>query len=240
MLDIVLRYKPIITDIRKNKYKKILEIGSDDYGIAPFLGLTHRITLFDFSFRRKSLKSVIYKTGSVLQLPFKNKSFECVVSLDMLEHIPPNFRDKAISELMRVTKKTLYLGFPCDPAARKRDKIFFNLISPFKNSPHIKYIKEHLQNGLPSSEAVIKRIRVYKPTKIQKINNLNAKIEIFLVVLSNLDFLPLLILQKFLDKIHVDILPLAFRIFMFSFGWLAKPLSFGKCYRKILIINKGV
>lgn len=238
MLDIVLRYEPIVNDIKKNKYKKILEVGSDDYGIAPFLNLTSKITLFDFSFRRKSLETVFYKTGSVLKLPFKDKSFESVISLDMLEHIPPKLRNKALSELMRVTKKTLYLGFPCDSAARKRDKIFFNLVSPFKSSPHIKYIKEHLQNGLPSSKAVVKKIKVYKPKSIREVNNLNAKIEIFLVVLSNLDFLPFLALQKLLDRIHIDILPLAFRFFMFSFGWLSRPLSFGKCYRKIFIISK--
>lgn len=238
MLDIILRYKPIVEDIKKNEYKNILEVGSDDYGISPFLNLKHKITLFDVGFRRLLMKSVTYKTGDVLDLPFGNNAFECVVSLDMLEHIPPKLRGRAISELMRVTRKKLYLGFPCDTAARKRDRAFFNLVSQFKNSPHFKYIKEHIKNGLPSSKGVLKIIKTHNPKDVKTINNLNARIEIYLVILSNLDFLPLLVMQKLLDKINIDILPSAFRLYMFSFGWLSKHLSYGSCYRKIFVINK--
>lgn len=238
MLDIILRYKPIVDDIKNNKYKRILEVGSDDYGIAPFLDLGHKITLFGINFRRKSLKKVFYKTGSVLKLPFKDNAFECVVSLDMLEHIPPKLRNKAISELMRVTGKKLYLGFPCDIAAQKRDKTFFRLVSRFKGSPYFKYIEEHIKNGLPSSKSIYRNLETYSPKRIQIVKNLNAKIEIYLVILSNLDFVPILILQKLLDKISIDILPFAFRFFMFGFGWLSKPFSYGDCYRKIFFINK--
>lgn len=239
MLDIILRYKPIVEDVKRNKYKDILEVGSDDYGISPFLNLKHKITLFDVGFRRKLMKNVSYKTGDVLQLPFENKAFECVISLDMLEHIPSKLRAKAISELMRVTKKRLYLGFPCDIPARRRDRAFFNLVSRFKNSPHFKYIKEHIENGLPSSKKVFKTLKTYDPKDIQTINNLNAKIEIYLVILSNLDFIPILILQKLLDMIAIDSLPSAFRLFMFSFGWLSKYLSYGSCYRKIFVVSKN-
>src|SRR3712207_2883485 len=103
MLDIVLRYYPIVQIINKLPYTKVLEVGSDDYGIAPYLK-NKKTTLFDTAFRRQNLQQVNYKTGSVLSLPFKDSSMDLVVSVDMLEHIPPKLRKKAINELIRVTK----------------------------------------------------------------------------------------------------------------------------------------
>lgn len=238
MLDIVLRYNPIVKDIKEGKYRKILEVGSDDYGIAPFLNKKFNITLFDTTFRRKSLNKVKYKTGSVLKLPFKKDNYDIVVSLDMLEHIPQKYRERAINELLRVTKNKLYLGFPCDEDAKKRDLLFLRLVSPFKKLPHTKYIREHIENGLPSSRDVLKTIKSKRIFKVKTINNLNAKLEIYLVVISNLDFLPILAIQKILDNLKLDILPTMFNIFMIAFGWMSGVLSHGKTYRKILIIEK--
>lgn len=238
MLDIVLRYHPIVKDIKQSEFKRILEVGSDDYGIAPFLNKGFKVTLFDTSFRRKSLKTVHYKTGSVLKLPFKKSAYDVVVSLDMLEHIPQKHRDKAINELLRVTKNKLYLGFPCDGGAKKRDLLFLKLVSPFKNLPHTKYIREHIENGLPRSKNVLNTIKSKSHYKVRLINNLNAKLELYLVVVSNLDFLPILAIQKLLDRLKWDILPSMFSIFMFLFGWMSQPFSYGKTYRKIFIVEK--
>ena len=53
MIDIVFRYYTIARAINKLPYKKILEVGSDDYGIAPFMNSSKKITFFDTGFRRK-------------------------------------------------------------------------------------------------------------------------------------------------------------------------------------------
>ena len=45
------------------------------------------------------------KQGSILDIPFKNDSFELITSFDALEHIPEDDLPKAIKECTRVSKK---------------------------------------------------------------------------------------------------------------------------------------
>lgn len=47
-------------------------------------------------------------------LPFPDQSFDVVVSLDVLEHIPAPLRMRAIAEMSRVSRRAVILGFPPD------------------------------------------------------------------------------------------------------------------------------
>lgn len=47
-------------------------------------------------------------------LPFPDQSFDVVVSLDVLEHIPAPLRTRAIAEMSRVSRRAVILGFPPD------------------------------------------------------------------------------------------------------------------------------
>lgn len=47
--------------------------------------------------------------GSVKHLPYKDKSFDLVVSSDTLEHIEPEDVDQAINEIVRVAKEYLFM-----------------------------------------------------------------------------------------------------------------------------------
>lgn len=49
-----------------------------------------------------------FKVGPILKIPFKNKQFEVVSALDVLEHIPPGKIFKAYSEVSRVLKNKGY------------------------------------------------------------------------------------------------------------------------------------
>ena len=238
MLDIVLRYYTIVQQINNSKLSKVLEVGSDDYGIAPFLDKSKKIVLFDVAFRRKNLKNVTYKTGSVLNMPFKDNSFDIVVSVDMLEHIPAKLRKKALSELICVTKHRLYLSFPADNPARERDKKVYQIFSKIPSYHLSRYINEHIENGLPESSEVVSFFKAHKVKDVNLIRNMNTKIEFPIVILSNLDFIPILLLQKILDPFKQDVLPFFFKTFMILFGWLSPIFSVGDCYRTLLIVTK--
>lgn len=47
--------------------------------------------------------------GSVLEIPFKHRSFDAVFSCDMLEHVHPEDLGKAIFEVARVARRYLFL-----------------------------------------------------------------------------------------------------------------------------------
>ncbi len=237
MIDIILRYQPVLNELKKTNYRSLLEIGSDDYGISPYIS-DKKIILSDLAFRRKNLKNVEYLIASALKLPFKNSSIDIVVSIDVLEHIPPNKRLKAITEIYRVTKKKMILVFPADKAAEDRDRKVYRIMTPLKNNPCTKYIHEHINYGLPITEVIVKHLKNQTPKSIKIQKHMNAKIDIPLVILSNLNFIPILLLQKVLDRFSIDCLPFFFRLNHYIFGWLNPYLSFGKCYRSIIIVEK--
>jgi SAM-dependent methyltransferase len=53
--------------------------------------------------------------GSVLELPFPDRSFDVVGCFEVLEHLPGELPRKALSELARVTRGTVLLSVPQEP-----------------------------------------------------------------------------------------------------------------------------
>jgi SAM-dependent methyltransferase len=94
-------------------------------------------------------------TGSGLALPFPDKHFNVVVSIDALEHVPRPERSALLKELVRVTKSKLFINYP---EARSMDaqKQVLSLI------PN-KFIKEHVEYVLPSRDETIANITSLYP-----------------------------------------------------------------------------
>jgi len=57
--------------------------------------------------------------GSILNIPFADRSFDALVSSDVLEHLDPSDVDLAISEIIRVTRKYLFLRISKGVEGRK-------------------------------------------------------------------------------------------------------------------------
>lgn len=111
-------HKWILAAVKKEKSQNILEVGCGfgrnikyliDNGIDPQI-----ITGVDISKGMiKKAKDfinndkVVLKTANCLDLPFTNKSFDLVLVYTVLMHIPPNEINDAISEIKRVSNRTI-------------------------------------------------------------------------------------------------------------------------------------
>lgn len=161
-LSIALRYLPISKRLKTRLKPKdtIIELGSEITGITPYLHwkVTGLDRGFDYSRKNKWLRPV---AGSVLDIPFDNKSFDYAISVDMLEHIPAKLRVKAISEMLRVTRKAVYLTFPTGTPSevvdRQLDDYFYR-----QNGYRFDYLVEHTTYGLPPDDFVTKLLKKQK------------------------------------------------------------------------------
>jgi len=84
--------------------------------------------------------------GSVLELPFADKSFDVVCAFEVLEHLPFEDFDRALGELARVARKAVVLSLP-----HFGPMLSFSLKIPFLRELRlafkIPFPKTHIFNG---------------------------------------------------------------------------------------------
>ena len=117
ILNILAAFRPFFTP-----YPQILETGSGPIGLGPHIAYPFWGSDVKFgSFISPNMTPV---TASTTELPFENDSFDIVISIDCIEHIPTDaLREKAIEEMWRVTKKILIVGYPSGRDAFDADKL---------------------------------------------------------------------------------------------------------------------
>lgn len=166
-LSIALRYLPIVDDLKKRltSQDQVLEVGSEITGITPYLKrkITGVDQGFDYSRKNRYLTPVV---GSATKLPFRDQSFDYVLSVDVLEHIPAKLREKAISEMLRVGKKRVYLTFPCGHKSEQVDRLLDEYFLA-RNGYHYTYLEEHVTLGLPPVDLVPKVARKHPEYRCQ-------------------------------------------------------------------------
>ena len=221
-----LRYAPIVKEIKKLKLgnSKILEIGSGSLGITPYLKRQIDAIDIDFSGPRTNLINKIKAKG--VKLPFKKNSYDVTISADVLEHIEKENREKAIFEMLRITKKLAVIVVPCGDYSQKQDKDLrdhWNKIFPNKNQ----FLEEHARNGLPQAEELLVIIdkckrSLGKKAKVRSYANLNLSIRNVLMRtwITKNKYMYYLYLKGYL--LFVPIL---------------KYFNFGKTYRRVFVIE---
>jgi hypothetical protein len=124
----------------------ILEIGSGPYGVGeyhphPFVGC-------DLSFSETPRPPMLPVVASGLQLPFQDSSFDAVIASDVMEHIPPSFRQNVLREALRVARKIAVIGYPCGPRAYALDQRLWTDCQRRK-MPVPPWLKEHMLYPFP-------------------------------------------------------------------------------------------
>ncbi len=218
--DIALRYLPIAHDIRKNPdIRTIVDVGSGSLGIAPYL--KRSVTGVDVAFRGPSSRFLKQVKGHADRLPFKNKSFDVGVCVDTLEHIPKKRRKKVISELLRVTKKKVYVVAPCGSASESEDRRLFTYLK-IVNKWEDPYLREHMTYGLPKEKEIISYVSANYDRDTKGLTNMYLRRLIMRFQYSNTR------LGRFISSvIFILLLPLFLK------------LNFAPTYRKLFIITQS-
>lgn len=81
---------------------------------------------------------VPFVEGSILHLPFSNKSFDTTIAFDILEHVPEK---QALAELIRVTQKRLIVCVPHTTPKELGD--LFLLFGHHADTTHLRTYEKH-------------------------------------------------------------------------------------------------
>ena len=146
--DVAVRYLPIVRIVRAHRLDHaVTEVGSGPVGIGPYLRCP--FTGVDTSLRPPLHKLLRPVEASVLETGLDRGSQPCVVSTDMLEHLPKERRQAAVTELVRIAGRLLVLAVPCGAAAEAHDREMAELFRLVRGVDH-RFLLEHVEHGLPS------------------------------------------------------------------------------------------
>lgn len=149
------RYKMVeelVALIRQGRRLRILDVGGHPGFIADFLPEDDTFILDTLPFQRPVLSLVEgpnYVQGDGARLPFEDASFDLVVSVDALEHIPPDRRAGFLEEQLRASMNYVLLAAPFEDenvslAEQIVNEFFIKKIGHPNHS-----LEEHFANGLP-------------------------------------------------------------------------------------------
>lgn len=156
-LDVSLRYHPIAARLAKPDFREssVLEIGSGSKGIGPFLG--RRFVGVDSSFVSPFSPHLLPVLAHGDRLPFGDRSFDATMSIDMIEHVPAERRTRVIGELLRVSRRGVFVAVPCGPLAERQDRELDARYLAHVGSRY-PFLIEHVTNGLPTREGMLEDI----------------------------------------------------------------------------------
>jgi SAM-dependent methyltransferase len=89
--------------------------------------------------------------GDGTSLPFADDTFDAVVLVHALEHIPQSIRDVLAREIARVSRRGVVIHGPAGPGAEELSHRFIAALVS-RGIPVPRYAHEHLKMGLPQPE----------------------------------------------------------------------------------------
>ena len=159
----------IINYFRKGKtHYKILEIGANEHKNLESFLQNDIIKYLDIQLSEKLLQDSQYIHGDATNMPeLETDSFDIVIALDVLEHIPITLRSSFLSELDRVAKDMLILAGPFNEEGVQEAEIRVNNVYKAKFNKNYKWLEEHISNGLPSLKTTINYLEFISSKQVQ-------------------------------------------------------------------------
>ena len=151
--EIALRYLPVVESIGAESPRGlILEVGVNRSGLTTYL--RRPVVGVDCVLESASPEFVTPILAKGQALPFQSRSFDHTVCMDTLEHIEPSDRNRFLRELMRVTRRRVYIGCPMGSHAEQEDKALQQYYLAQRGGS-FSFLDEHIANGLPRLNVVL-------------------------------------------------------------------------------------
>jgi len=155
-INLILRYSPIARQLKniakKNKNLRVLEIGSGSIGITRFYN--GEVVGIDVESEKIGNDRLRFLKSSATNIPFKDESFDAVISVDTLEHLTRKEQVKMVLEAYRVSKKYIMFTYPIG-----FNKYHEKILKTWKKSHLTKSLEEHLHGGTATGNEVPRALK---------------------------------------------------------------------------------
>ncbi len=141
-----------ISDEEKERQVTLFDVGAGPSGLTEtFLGPVFEITSADVEqFDNPEIMEI--KPGQPFEMP--DNSVDTVLSLEVLEHVPPEQRTLHINECLRVSRDVTIISCPVNTqAAAAAEKRINDIYQSMAGQDH-PFLVEHIQNGLPDPDEI--------------------------------------------------------------------------------------
>jgi SAM-dependent methyltransferase len=188
-LDHLVRIEPVLALVEELDVGTLLDAGSGSQGLSPWLGSAWSVTAVDTTFddygaARGFAGRARAVVGDVRRLPFGDREFDAVVALDLLEHVPPDDRERALGELRRVTRRRLIVAAPTGDEAQAADR---RLAGVVRRTPG--WLTEHLSLGFPKREQFVAALEPHGPLRLLDNESVTSHVRLVRAELSIPGFL---------------------------------------------------
>ena len=223
-VEAAIRYLPVVRICRDAGVSRVLEVGSGDLGLTPY-SQDFELTGLDVSFHRENPEMKLQVEGSVANLPFEDREFDAVVSVDSLEFVPRKDRELAVMEILRCSHRLAVIAVPSGCGGAAHDRLLRKRYREVHGEEHP--VLREIEGGLPEPEqleqAVVRCLRrLGRSGGVTLHRNSNLMIRSFLMkgwISRNRFYRNLAI---------IGLMPLA--------GLLSR-MNWGRCYRTIVEVD---
>jgi SAM-dependent methyltransferase len=183
LLNWAARYYPIVGILRAARAESVLDVGCGPGALGVFdpgRGFVGCDVAFDV--RPSWMTPVVAKGGA---LPFRDGTFDVVLSLDTLEHVPAVERAGFVADLARVGRRYLVVAAPCGrlAAAAERALDGWYALLGISTPP---WLAEHFQERLPERREIEAAVAALgRPYRVY--GNENLLVHLFIMMAESLD-----------------------------------------------------
>ena len=149
--------RPLLAPLLQSGKPRLIEVGCGWAGLASFLPKVPMVGV-DIIPVGCPQPNLLFTFGSIAALPFRDRSFPIAASVDVLEHLPLDLREKAVSELVRVSHNAVVIACPHGRTAAQCDSDFNRQLSA-RNKPIPAWLEEHQRQAHPDLPTLTSWIR---------------------------------------------------------------------------------
>lgn len=184
MLNWLIRYAPALATLESfGALGSILDVGCGTHGLAcvrpeqPFVGL-------EIAYEGEPAPTMVPFVAGDGPLPWRDATFDTVLCLDVLEHVPPLQRPQLIAELARVAARQVLIACPSSVAQPIDDLLRERLTAGGDRPPA--WLQEHYDCGLPDPREVEALVRGAEAFAAEPVPMVNAALGT-MIVMADMD-----------------------------------------------------